>query len=136
MRNGSLFLVGALAAASFGFAASAARGDEIPLDFGTYAQRKPWCKMNRADQAGPDYTEKRAFINLTAAEMNWQDTVGRITNVSVDGNKISLGLELTTQGKTETKNLMLYRKNQKLFVLTGINFFYCPDYLPNPRLGR
>jgi hypothetical protein len=68
--------------------------------------------------------------------MNWQDTVGRITNVSVEGSKINLGLELTTQGKVETKTLMLYRKSQRIFVLTGINFFYCANYQPNPRLGR
>lgn len=141
MRNRSLFLSSALAVAvavavavSVPFAAHAQ--DEIPLEFGTYAQQKEWCKMNRADQNGPDYKEKRAYINLTATEMNWQDTVGRITNVSVDGNKINLGLELTTQGKTETKTLPLVRKNKKLFVLTGINFFYCADYQPNPRLGR
>jgi hypothetical protein len=136
MRNGSHFLLGALAAACLGFGANAARADDFPLEFGTYAQNKTWCNKNRADQAGPDFTEKRAFINLSATEMNWQDTVGRITNISVAGPKINLGLELTTQGKTETKTLMLYRKNQKLFVLTGINFFYCANYQPNPRLGR
>lgn len=134
MRNGSLFLLGAFAAACFG--ANAARADDMRLEFGTYAQNKNWCKMNRADQTGPDYTEKRAFINLSATEMNWQDTVGRITNVSVEGGKINLGLELTTQGKVETKTLMLYRKSQRIFVLTGINFFYCSNYQPNPRLGR
>ena len=137
MRNRSLFLSSLLAAAvvvSVPFAARAQ--DEIPLEFGTYSQQKEWCKMNRADQNGPDYKEKRAYINLTATEMNWQDTVGRITNVSVSGSKINLGLELTTPGKTETKTLQLVRKNKKLFVLTGINFFYCSDYQPNPRLGR
>jgi hypothetical protein len=135
MRNGSLFLFGAVAAAGLVFA-SAARADEIPLLFGTYAQHKSWCKKNRADQTGPDYMEKRAYINLSATEVNWHDTVGRITNVSVAGNKVDLGLELTTQGKTETKTLQLYRKSKDLFVLTGINFFYCSNYQPNPRLGR
>jgi hypothetical protein len=137
MRNRSLVLFRALAAAavvSVPFVAQAQ--DEIPLEFGTYAQNKDWCKMSRADQDGPDYKEKRAYINLSATEMNWQDTVGRITNVGVEGSKINLGLELTTQGKTETKTLQLIRKNKKLFALTGINFFYCSDYQPNPRLGR
>jgi hypothetical protein len=136
MRNGSLFLFAVLAAACLGCGPSAARADEIPLQFGTYAQNKRWCRLNRADQAGPDYIEKRAFINLSATEMNWQDTVGRITSVSVAGNKINLGLELTTEGKTETKNLQLHRKRKDIFVLTGINFYYCSNYLPNPRLGR
>jgi hypothetical protein len=137
MRNGSLFLLSAFAAAFLASGAITTRAeDEIPLEFGTYAQNKEWCALNRADQKGPDYTEKRAYINLSATEMSWQDTVGRITNVSVESNKINLALELTTEGKTETKTLQLTRKNKKLFVLTGVNFFYCPDYQPNPRLGR
>jgi hypothetical protein len=137
MRNGSAFLFSALAASLLVSGATMARAqEEIPLEFGTYAQQKEWCQMNRADQNGPDYKEKRAYINLSATEMNWESTVGRITNVSVEHNKINLGLELTAEGKTETKTLQLTRKNKKLFVLTGINFFYCKDYLPNPRLGR
>src|SRR5262245_11140242 len=137
MRNGSLFLLGALTAACLASGAVASRAqDEIRLDFGTYAQNKDWCKVNRADQQGPDYTEKRAFINLSATEMNWQDTVGRITNVSVEGSRINLALELTSPGKTEAKTLQLIRKSQKIFVLAGINFFYCSNYQPNPRLGR
>ena len=137
MRNRSLFLFASLAAASLAFGAIEARAqDDMRLDFGTYAQSKDWCKLNRADQKGPDYTEKRAFINLTATEMNWQDTVARITNVSVEGNRINLALDVTSPGKTETKTFQLIRKNQKIFVLAGINFFYCSDYQPNPRLGR
>jgi|GEM_PF-3767464 len=136
MRNRSLVLFGALAAVVVSVPFVAQAQDEIPLEFGTYAQQKEWCLLNRADQNGPDYKEKRAYINLSATEMNWQDTVGRITNVGVEGARINLGLELTTQGKTEAKTLQLIRKNQRLFVLTGINFFYCKDYLPNPRLGR
>lgn len=137
MRNGSLFLLGALAAASLFSGAVATRAqDEFPLEFGTYAQNKGWCKMNRADQNGPDYTEKRAYINLSATEMNWEDTVNRFTSVSVDRNKINLTVEMTSPIKTETKNLQLVRKNQKTFALTGVNFFYCSNYQPNPRLGR
>ena len=92
--------------------------------------------MNRADQKGPDYTEKRAYINLSATEMNWQDSVGRITNVSVAGNRINLAVELASPGKTEAKTYQLVRKSQKIFVLAGVNFFHCADYQPNPRLGR
>jgi hypothetical protein len=137
MRNGSLLLLGALTAAFLSSGAIATRAqDEIPLELGTYSQNKDWCKTNRADQNGPDYKERRAFINLSATEMNWEETVARFTNVSVDHNKINLALELTSPGKTETKTLQLVRKNKKTFVLTGINFFHCSDYQPNPRLGR
>jgi hypothetical protein len=137
MCNGSLFLVGLLAAASFAFVSVEARAqDDMRLEFGTYAQSKDWCKLNRADQKGPDYTEKRAYINLSATEMNWQDTVARITNVSVEGNRINLALDVTSPGKSESKTYQLIRKSQKIFVLAGINFFYCSDYQPNPRLGR
>jgi hypothetical protein len=137
MRNGSLYLLGALTAAFLASGAMTTRAqDEIPLEFGTYSQNKDWCKTNRADQNGPDYKEKRAFINFSATEMNWEDTVARITNVSVEGTKINLALEVTSPGKTETKTLQLTRKNKKTFVLTGINFFHCADYQPNPRLGR
>jgi hypothetical protein len=137
MRIGSAFLFSALAASLLASGATMAGAqEEIPLEFGTYAQQKEWCKMNRADQSGPDYKEKRAYINLTATEVNWESTVGRITNVSVERNKINLALELTTEGKTEPKTLQLTRKNKKLFVLIGVNFFHCSDYQPNPRLGR
>lgn len=137
MRTGSAFLFSGLAASLLASGATMASAqEEIPLEFGTYAQQKEWCKMSRADQSGPDYKEKRAYINLTATEVNWESTVGRITNVSIERNKIKLALELTTEGKTEPKTLQLTRKNKKLFVLTGVNFFYCSDYQPNPRLGR
>jgi hypothetical protein len=137
MRNGSLYSFALLAAACLTFGAVEARAqDDMRLEFGTYAQSKDWCKLNRADQKGPDYTEKRAYINLSATEMNWQDSVGRITNVSVEGNRINLAVELTSPGKTEAKTYQLIRKDKSIFVLTGINFFHCSDYLPNPRLGR
>src|SRR5690349_24355319 len=116
MRKQSIFLCAAIAAVCLAFGTiEAGAQDEIPLEFGTYAQSKEWCKLNRADQKGPDYTEKRAYINLSASEMNWQDTVGRITNVSVEGNRINLAVELTSPGKTEAKTYQLIRKNQKLF---------------------
>jgi hypothetical protein len=137
MRNGSAFLLGSLAATLFAASTNVARAqDEIPLEFGTYAQQKDWCKMNRADQNGPDFKQKRAYINLSATEMNWESTVGRITNVSVERNRINLGVELTADAATESRNLQLIRKNRKLFVLTGINFFHCKEFQPNPRLGR
>jgi hypothetical protein len=137
MRNASLFLLAAMTAACLSFGAVAARAqDDMRLQFGTYSQSKEWCKLNRADQKGPDYTEKRAFINLTATEMNWQDSVGQITNVSVAGNRINLSVQLTSPGKTEAKTYQLIRKDKDIFVLAGINFFHCPQYLPNPRLGR
>jgi hypothetical protein len=137
MRNRSIFLLAALAAAGFAFGVVEARAqDDMRLEFGTYAQNKEWCKLNRADQKGPDYTEKRAYINLSASEMNWQDSVGRITNVGVEGNRINLAVELTSPGKTEAKTYQLIRKDKNLFVLAGVNFFHCSDYLPNPRLGR
>lgn len=119
------------------FGAMEARAqDEIPLEFGTYSRSKDWCKVNRAEKTSPDYLEKRAYINLTAGEMNWNETVGKITNVSVDNKKINLSLQLTTRGVTENKDLLLIRKSKKIFVLTGVNFFYCADYQPNPWLGR
>jgi hypothetical protein len=137
MPNGSPLLFTALAVALVASGSIGAKAqDEVPLEFGTYAQNKDWCKMNRADQNGPDYKEKRAYINLSATEMNWQDTVGKITKVSVERNKINLAVELTSEGKTENKTLQLIRKSKKIFVLTGVNFFYCSDYQPNPRLGR
>jgi hypothetical protein len=137
MRNGSTVLLGALAAAVFAAGAVETRAqDEIPLEFGTYSQQRDWCRENRANQSGPDYTEKRAFINLSATEINWNQTAGKITSVSVDGNKINLGVTMTTNGTTETKTLPLIRKNKKTFVLTGINFFHCSEYQPNPWLGH
>src|SRR5690349_983205 len=137
MRKQSIFLCAAIAAVCLAFGTiEAGAQDEIPLEFGTYAQNKLWCKLNRADQKGSDYTEKRAYINLSATEMNWQDTVARITNVSLEGNRINLALDVTSPGKTEQKTYQLIRKDKRLFVLAGINFFHCPDYLPNPRLGR
>lgn len=137
MRNASLFTFAAMAAACLAFSAIEARAqDDMRLEFGTYAQNKEWCKLNRADQKGPDYTEKRAFINLTATEMNWQDSVGRISNVSVEGDRINLAVELTSPGKSEAKTYQLVRKRKDLFVIAGVNFFRCSQYLPNPRLGR
>lgn len=137
MHNGSIVLLGALAAALLALGAIESRAqDEIPLEFGTYSRQKDWCKTNRADPKGPGYTERRAFINLSASEINWDQTVGKITNVSVNGNKINLDVTLTTPGRTETKTLPLVRKDKKLFVLSGINFFYCSDYQPNPWLGH
>jgi hypothetical protein len=137
MPNGSLFLFGVLAAASLAFGTVEAQAqDDMRLEFGTYAQTKDWCKLNRADQKGPDYTEKRAYINLSATEMNWQDSVGRITDVSVAGNRINVALDVTSPGKTEAKTYQLIRKDKNIFVLAGINFFHCSDYQPNPRLGR
>lgn len=137
MRNGYLLPVAALAAAFFTLGTVTTQAqDDIPFAFGTYTQNKDWCKVNRADQKGPDYTEKRAFINLSEHEINWNNSVGKITNVSVEGNKVNLAVEMTTDGKTENRTLPLVRKNTKLFVLAGINFFYCKDYQPNPVLGR
>lgn len=137
MRNSSLLLISALAADLLSLGAAPVHAqDEIPLEFGTYAQQKEWCKVDRADQAGPDYKEKRAYINLSASEINWNQTVGRIANVSVNGNKIDLALQLTTNGATEAKTLPLVRKNKKIFVLAGINYFYCSTYMPNPWLGH
>lgn len=137
MRIGSPLLLTTLAAALLALGAMDARArDEIPLEFGTYAQNKDWCKVSRADQNGPDYKEKRAFINLTATEINWNETVGKITNVSVDGKKVNLAVELTTKGVSETKTMPLFQKSKKIFVLAGVNFFYCTDYQPNPWLGR
>jgi hypothetical protein len=138
MQNGSPLLFATLAAALLASGAMEARAqDEIPLEFGTYSQSKDWCKVNRADKNGPDYKEKRVYINLTATEINWNETVGKITNVSVDGGrKINLAVELTTRGATETKTLLLIRKNKKVFSLSGVNLFYCSNYQPNPWLGR
>src|SRR6476659_1994044 len=128
MRNRSIFLLAALAAAALAFGTVGARAqDDMRLEFGTYAQNKDWCKLNRADQKGPDYTEKRAYINLSASEMNWQDSVGRITNVGVEGNRINLAVELTSPGKMEAKSYQLIRKDKNLFVLAGVNFFHCSD---------
>ena len=110
--------------------------DEIPLNFGTYARSTDWCKLSRADPDGPDYKEKRAYINLSATEINWNDSVGKITDVRVERTRINMSVELTTNGKLESKAYQLIRKSSKIFVLTGVNFFYCKDYQPNPRLGR
>jgi hypothetical protein len=137
MRNRSTILSGILATAILASCTIHAKAqDEIPLYFGTYTRNKDWCKVSRANESGPDFKEKRAFINLTATEINWNDTVGKITNVSVDGTKINLDVELTTNGKVETKTMLLTRKSKKIFVLIGVNFFHCSKYQPNPRLGR
>lgn len=135
MRYGSRLLTAGLTAILTTAGAAAAQ-EEIPLEFGTYAQNKDWCKMDRADPKGPDFTDKRAFINLTQNEINWNTSVGQITNVAVDGKKISLAIQLTTDGNTKAVTLPLVRKSKKIFVLGGINFFRCNTYLPNPRLGR
>lgn len=110
--------------------------DDMKLQYGTYAREIDWCKASRADQNGPDYKEKRAFINLSESEINWNQSVGRITNVTVDRNKINLALEMTAEGTTKPTTLSLIRKNKKTFVLIGVNFYYCSTYQPNPWLGR
>lgn len=111
--------------------------DEIPLEFGTYAREKDWCLVNRADKEGPDYTEKRAFINLSQTEINWNESVGKITNVSIDARKrINLAVQMTSEGTEKPIKLQLIRKSKKTFALTGVNFYYCGTYQPNPWLGR
>jgi hypothetical protein len=62
--------------------------------------------------------------------------VGKISNVSVDGKKVNLAVELTSNGTTQAKTLMLYRKGKKIFVLGGVNFYHCSTYMPNPWLGH
>jgi hypothetical protein len=110
--------------------------DDMNLEFGTYARDIDWCMANRADQNSRIYKEKRAFINLSESEINWDQSVGRITNVAVDRNKINLTLEMTADGTTKTTPLQLIRKNKKTFVLIGVNFYHCGTYQPNPWLGR
>ena len=136
MRFGSRSLFVGLAAAFLVAYAASASAEEIALESGTYARVTDWCKANRADQNSPIYKEKRAYINLSQTEINWDDSVGKITNVSVDGKKIALSVEMTEGGSTKPVTLQLTRKNKKVFVLTGINFYYCSTYQPNPRLGR
>ena len=135
MRFGSQMLFAGLAA--FILATSGAAAQEaIPLAEGTYSQNREWCKMNRADPTGPDYKNKRAFINLTQGEINWNESVGKITNVTIERNKINLAIQMTAQGSTTPINLTLVRKSKKIFALTGVNFFHCSTYMPNPWLGR
>lgn len=110
--------------------------DDMKLEYGTYARVFDWCVANRADQNSPIYKEKRAFINLSENEINWDRSVGKITNVAVDRNKINLTLEMTEEGTTTPKTLTLTRKNKKTFVLIGVNFYHCDTYQPNPSLGR
>jgi hypothetical protein len=43
---------------------------------------------------------------------------------------------MTEAGSTKPVILPLTRKNKKLFVLIGVNFYHCSTYQPNPRLGR
>jgi hypothetical protein len=117
-------------------AASAEAKDDMKLENGTYARVFDWCVANRADQNSPIYKEKRAFINLSESEINWDQSVGKITNVVVDRNKINLTLEMTEEGTTKPKTLTLTRKNKKTFVLIGVNFYHCGTYQPNPSLGR
>jgi hypothetical protein len=117
-------------------AASAEAKDDMKLEYGTYARVFDWCVANRADQNSPIYKEKRAFINLSESEINWDQSVGKITNVVVDRNKINLTLEMTEEGTTKPKTLTLTRKNKKTFVLIGVNFYHCDTYQPNPSLGR
>lgn len=131
----SLFL-GLAAAFLAAHAAGASAQDEIPLEPGTYAQAVDWCRVDRADQNGPDYKNKRAYINLTQTEINWNQTVGKITNVSIDRKKINLSVNLTTDGIEKAATMQLYRKSKKIFVLVGINFYHCSTYMPNPWLGR
>jgi hypothetical protein len=110
--------------------------DDMKLEYGTYARVFDWCVANRADQNSFDYKEKRAFINLSENEINWNQSVGKITDVVVDRNKITLTLQMTAEGTTKTTTLPLIRKNKKTFVLTGVNFYHCANYQPNPWLGR
>jgi hypothetical protein len=117
-------------------AASAEAKDDMKLENGTYARVFDWCVANRADQNSPIYKEKRAFINLSESEINWDQSAGKITNVVVDRNKINLTLEMTEEGTTKPKTLTLTRKNKKTFVLIGVNFYHCDTYQPNPSLGR
>lgn len=135
MRFGSRLLFAGLTALLMSAGGTMAQ-EEIPLEFGTYAQNKDWCKLDRADPKGPDFTDKRAFINLTQNEINWNTSVGQITNVTIDRNKINLAVQLTSEGNTQAVTLPLIRKSKKIFVLAGVNFFRCSTYLPNPRLGR
>lgn len=132
-RSLSFGLTAALLVAN---ATGASAQDEIPLESGTYARVKDWCKMNRADQNGPDHKEKRAYINLSQTEINWNESVGKITDVSIDRKKVTLSVQMTEGGSTQAVTLPLLRKNKKVFVLTGINFYYCSTYMPNPWLGR
>lgn len=138
MRFGSRLLFAGLAALFIASGGAGAMAQEaIPLEFGTYAQNKDWCQMmNRADPNGPDYKDKRAFINLTQDEINWNTSVGKITNVSIDRKTINLALQLTADGETKAVTLPLVRKSKKIFVVAGVNFYYCNTYMPNPRLGR
>lgn len=130
------WFVGLAAAFLAANAAGASAGDEIPLEPGTYAQTVEWCLVNRADQNGPDYKNKRAYINLTQTEINWNRTVGKITNASIDRNKINLSVNLTADGSEKAATMQLIRKSKKLFVLLGVNFYHCSTYMPNPWLGR
>ncbi len=114
----------------------AAAMDDMDLEYGTYARVSDWCKVNRTDQTSRVYKEKRAYINLSEGEINWDQNVGKITNVVVDGKKITLTLQMTADGATKTTTLPLYRKNKKTFVITGVNFYHCGTYQPNPLLGR
>ena len=110
--------------------------DDMNLEYGTYARVFDWCLVNRTDQNSPVYKEKRAFINLSENEINWDQSVGKITNVAVDNKKINLTLELTAEGTTKPTTMSLIRKNKKTFVLIGVNFYHCSNYQPNPSLGR
>ncbi len=137
MRLGSRNVLVALAAMFLATSVPHASAmDDMDLEFGTYARVKDWCKANRADPNGPDYKEKRAYINLSQTEINWNDSVGKITDVSVERNKVTLSLQMTAEGSTQAVTLPLTRKNKKVFVVTGVNFYYCGTYMPNPRLGR
>jgi hypothetical protein len=136
MRFGSRMLFAGLAGLVVTTGGAMAR-EEIPLESGTYAQNKDWCQMmNRADPKGPDYKDKRAFINLTQDEINWNTSVGAITDVAIDRKTVNLAVQLTTDGQTKAVALPLVRKSKKVFVLYGVNFYHCPTYMPNPRLGR
>jgi hypothetical protein len=110
--------------------------DDFLFESGTYARDADWCLRNRADPAGPDYREKRAYINLTESEINWNQSVGKITSVATDHNKVTLSLQMTTDGKTEQMTLPLVRKSKKVFVIVGVNYYRCNTYMPNPWLGR
>ena len=107
MRSGLRILFVGLAVAFTAANSAGASSEEFPLESGTYARVYDWCKVNRADQNSPVYKEKRAYINLSPTEINWDESVGKITDVGVDGNKITLSVEMTEGGSTKPVTLPL-----------------------------
>src|SRR4029453_13831519 len=98
MGSGLRILFVGLAVAFTAANSAGASSEEIPLESGPYSRVNDWCKANRADQNSPVYKEKRAYINLSQTEINWDESVGKITNVSVDGNKITLSVDMPKPG--------------------------------------